>query len=118
MTVSTDLIYDVLRRHQPDHILLKAARQDAAVGLLDLKRLNDMLLRIKHHVVFKPLEKVFSALRCGHCRNRTRIGLWRGGRTYSGRDRRQSDGNGDELRSWPIDAVASGRLTLAGMTFD
>lgn len=58
MTVSTDLIYDVLRRHQPDHILLKAARQDAALGLLDLKRLNDMLVRIKHHVVFKSLDKV------------------------------------------------------------
>lgn len=58
MTVSTDLIYDVLRRHQPDHILLKAARQDAAIGLLDLKRLNDMLTRIKHHVVFKHLDKV------------------------------------------------------------
>ena len=58
MTVSTDLIYDVLRRHQPDHILLKAARQDAALGLLDLKRLNDMLLRIKHHVVFKALDKI------------------------------------------------------------
>lgn len=58
MTVSTDLIYDVLRRHQPDHVLLKAARQDAALGLLDLKRLNDMLSRIKHHVIFKPLEKI------------------------------------------------------------
>ena len=29
VTVSTDLIYDVLRRHEPDHILLRAARADA-----------------------------------------------------------------------------------------
>jgi len=58
MTVSTDLIYEVLRRHEPDHVLLKAARQDAALGLLDLKRLNDMLIRIKNHVVFKPLDKI------------------------------------------------------------
>ena len=25
ITVSTDLIYDVLRKHEPDHILLRAA---------------------------------------------------------------------------------------------
>jgi len=39
---STDLIYDVLRKHQPDHVLLRAARADAATGLLDLRRLGDM----------------------------------------------------------------------------
>ena len=37
MTVSTNLVYDVLRRHEPDHILLRAARADAATGLLDLE---------------------------------------------------------------------------------
>ena len=26
VTISTDLVYDVLRRHQPDHVLLRAAR--------------------------------------------------------------------------------------------
>ena len=34
---STDLIYDVLRKHQADHVLLRAARADAATGLLDLR---------------------------------------------------------------------------------
>ena len=33
---STDLVYDVLRKHQADHVLLRAARADAAAGLLDL----------------------------------------------------------------------------------
>ena len=33
---STDLVYDVLRKHQADHVLLRAARADAATGLLDL----------------------------------------------------------------------------------
>ena len=37
---STDLIYDVLRKHQADHVLLRAARADAATGLLDLERLE------------------------------------------------------------------------------
>ncbi len=40
VTISTDLIYDVLRKHQPDHLLLRAARADAATGLLDIKRLG------------------------------------------------------------------------------
>jgi ATP-dependent Lhr-like helicase len=55
---STDLVYDVLHRHQPDHVLLRAARADAATGLLDLRRLGDMLTRIHGHVIHRELEKV------------------------------------------------------------
>jgi ATP-dependent Lhr-like helicase len=58
VTMSTDLIYDVLRRHQPDHILLRAARDDAATGLLDVARLSDMLLRIKGRIVHEALTRV------------------------------------------------------------
>ncbi len=58
MTVSSDLIYDVLRTHQPDHVLLKAAYDGAASGLIDVKRLGQMLARIKNHIVHKPLEAV------------------------------------------------------------
>jgi ATP-dependent Lhr-like helicase len=58
MTISTDLIYDVLRKHQPDHILLRAARADAATGLLDIKRLGDMLSRIRGRIIHKSLEQV------------------------------------------------------------
>ncbi|MFD2676688.1 ATP-dependent Lhr-like helicase [Camelimonas lactis] len=58
VTISTDLIYDVLRRHEPDHVLLRAARRDAASGLLDLKRLADMLARIRGRVVWQPLERI------------------------------------------------------------
>jgi ATP-dependent Lhr-like helicase len=58
VTMSTDLIYDVLRKHQPDHILLRAARADAATGLLDIKRLGEMLSRIKGRIIHKPLERV------------------------------------------------------------
>jgi len=55
---STDLIYDVLRRHQADHVLLRAARADAATGLLDIRRLGDMLGRIKGRIVHKELDHV------------------------------------------------------------
>ncbi|MGL4636000.1 MAG: ligase-associated DNA damage response DEXH box helicase [Beijerinckiaceae bacterium] len=57
VTMSTDLVYDVLRSHEPHHILLRAARADAATGLLDVARVSDMLRRIKGHVVHKPLER-------------------------------------------------------------
>jgi ATP-dependent Lhr-like helicase len=55
---STDLVYDVLRKHQPDHVLLRAARADAATGLLDLRRLGDMLSRIKGRITFRELDRV------------------------------------------------------------
>lgn len=58
VTVSTDLVYDVLRRHDPGHILLRAARADAATGLLDLKRLAMMLSRIEGRIVHKALDRV------------------------------------------------------------
>ncbi len=58
VTISTDLVYDVLRSHQPDHVLLRAARADAATGLLDVRRLAEMLSRIKGRIVHKALDHV------------------------------------------------------------
>jgi ATP-dependent Lhr-like helicase len=55
---STDLVYDVLRKHQADHVLLRAARADAATGLLDLKRLGDMLGRIQGRITHRNLDHV------------------------------------------------------------
>lgn len=56
--VSADLIYDVLRSYEPDHILLEATRRDAATGLLDIARLAAMLKRIKGHLRHYPVERV------------------------------------------------------------
>ena len=55
ITFSTDLIYDVLRRHQPDHLLLRCARADAASGLIDVARLAQMLARIRGRIRHAPL---------------------------------------------------------------
>jgi ATP-dependent Lhr-like helicase len=55
---STDLVYDVLHKHQPDHVLLRAARADAATGLLDIRRLSDMLARIQGRITHKDLDRV------------------------------------------------------------
>jgi len=58
VTFSTDLIYDVLRSHEPDHILIQAARADAATGLLDIGRLADMLVRIQGKLAHQKLAKI------------------------------------------------------------
>jgi ATP-dependent Lhr-like helicase len=58
VTVNSDLIYDVLRRHQPDHILLRATRADAASGLIDVGRIAGMLARVKGHIVHMVLSRV------------------------------------------------------------
>jgi ATP-dependent Lhr-like helicase len=58
VSFSSDLIYDVLRSHEPDHILLQAARQDAATGLLDVRRLSDMLVRIRGKIDHNVLDRI------------------------------------------------------------
>jgi ATP-dependent Lhr-like helicase len=58
VTFSSDLIYDVLRAHEPDHILLRATYEDAGTGLLDIHRLALMLKRIKGNILALRLERV------------------------------------------------------------
>jgi ATP-dependent helicase Lhr and Lhr-like helicase len=58
VTVNSDLIYEVLRRHQPDHVLLRATRADAAGGLADLGRIASMLQRVKGKIVHMVLSRV------------------------------------------------------------
>ena len=58
VTFSTDLIYDVLRKHQPDHLLLRCARADAAQGVLDVARLGRLLQRIKGRITPVELTRV------------------------------------------------------------
>jgi ATP-dependent helicase Lhr and Lhr-like helicase len=58
VTFSSDLIYDVLRGHEPDHVLLRATYADAGTGLLDIARLSDMLARVKKQIVPKNLDRV------------------------------------------------------------
>ena len=58
VTMSSDLIYDVLRRHDSRHILLEAAWADAATGLLDIGRLSAFLTRIRGRIRHLALERV------------------------------------------------------------
>jgi len=58
VTFSSDLIYEVLKRHEPDHILLRATRADAARGLTDIRRVADLLKRAKDRITLKRLDRV------------------------------------------------------------
>lgn len=58
VTFSTDLIYDVLRRYEPEHLLLQAAWEDARARMTDVGRLADLLDRAADTMVHVELDRV------------------------------------------------------------
>ena len=58
MSVSSDLIYDVLRRHEPGHLLLTAAWRDARGKLTDIERLAGLLELAQRALVLVELDRV------------------------------------------------------------
>ncbi len=58
ITVNSDLIYTVLRQHDPAHVLLRATYADAARGFVDLGRLAAMLKRIQGRILVRRLDRV------------------------------------------------------------
>ncbi|MFV3128408.1 ligase-associated DNA damage response DEXH box helicase [Niveispirillum sp. KHB5.9] len=55
---SAELIYDVLRRHEPGHVLLRATRADAAAGLTDVRRVAGMLARVQGRINHRRLDRI------------------------------------------------------------
>jgi ATP-dependent Lhr-like helicase len=55
---NSDLIFDVLKKHEPNHLLLQVARQDSYRGLIDLDRLSKFLKRIKKNIILKKLNQI------------------------------------------------------------
>ncbi|MFT3976723.1 MAG: ligase-associated DNA damage response DEXH box helicase [Sphingomonas bacterium] len=58
VTFSTDLIYDVLRRYEPGHILLQAAWADARARMTDVGRLADLLDRAGSTMLHMDLPRI------------------------------------------------------------
>lgn len=58
VTFSTDLIYDVLRKYEPDHLLIEAAWADARARMTDVGRLGDLLDRAADQLVHVTLDRV------------------------------------------------------------
>ncbi|MEM9050010.1 MAG: ligase-associated DNA damage response DEXH box helicase [Pseudomonadota bacterium] len=45
-TFSSDILYDTLRKYDPDHLMLRITRSEAMRGLVDFDRIEEMLGRI------------------------------------------------------------------------
>ena len=58
VTFSTDLIYDVLRKYEPGHVLIEAAWADARSRLTDVGRVGDLLQRAAAQLVHVVLDRV------------------------------------------------------------
>jgi ATP-dependent Lhr-like helicase len=58
VTFSTDLIYDVLRKHEPEHLLIEAAWADARARMTDVGRLGALLDRAAAELVHVELGRV------------------------------------------------------------
>jgi len=58
VTFSTDLIYDVLRKYEPDHVLIEAAWADARARMTDIGRLGDVLDTAAEKLVHVRLDRV------------------------------------------------------------
>ncbi len=58
VTFSTDLIYDVLRKYEPDHLLLEAAWADARARMTDVGRLGDLLDRAADTMLHVELDRI------------------------------------------------------------
>ncbi|AHE56799.1 ligase-associated DNA damage response DEXH box helicase [Sphingomonas sanxanigenens] len=58
VTFSTDLIYDVLRKYEPGHLLLQAAWADARARMTDVGRLADLLDRAAGTMLHVDLDRV------------------------------------------------------------
>ena len=58
VTFSTDLIYDVLRKYEPDHLLIEAAWADARARMTDVGRLAALLERARHELRHVRLDRV------------------------------------------------------------
>ncbi|SFF74327.1 ATP-dependent helicase Lhr and Lhr-like helicase [Novosphingobium sp. CF614] len=58
VTFSTDLIYDVLRKYEPDHLLIEAAWADARARMTDVARVADVLDRAAREVDHVRLDRI------------------------------------------------------------
>lgn len=58
VTFSTDLIYDVLRKYEPDHLLIEAAWADARARMTDVGRVGDVLDRAAKEVDHVVLDRI------------------------------------------------------------
>ncbi|MGS4944359.1 ligase-associated DNA damage response DEXH box helicase [Meridianimarinicoccus sp. RP-17] len=57
-TFSSDILYDTLRKYDPDHLLLQITREEARRGLVDFGRIEEMIARTRGRVDHVTLPRV------------------------------------------------------------
>ena len=57
-TFSSDILYDTLRKYDPEHLLLQITRAQALGGLVDFGRIEEMLHRIEDRIDLLRLERI------------------------------------------------------------
>ncbi len=57
-TFSSDILYDTLRRFDPDHLLLQVTREEAMRGLVSFARIEELLTRVGGRVDHLRLARV------------------------------------------------------------
>jgi len=57
-TFSSDILYDTLRKYDPDHLLLQITREEAMRGLVDFGRIEDRLAQVQGRIDLKRLRSV------------------------------------------------------------
>jgi ATP-dependent Lhr-like helicase len=57
-TFSSDILYDTLRKYDPDHLLMQITREEALRGLVDFGRIEDMIDRIQGRIDHMVLDRI------------------------------------------------------------
>ena len=57
-TFSSDIIYDTLRKFEPDHLMMRITRDEAMSGLVDFSRIRQMLLQIGDRIEHRRLGRL------------------------------------------------------------
>ena len=57
-TFSSDILYDTLHRHDPDHLMLQITREEALRGLVDFGRIEEMIGRVAGRIDHVHLPRV------------------------------------------------------------
>ncbi|MCU0899548.1 MAG: ligase-associated DNA damage response DEXH box helicase [Cypionkella sp.] len=57
-TFSSDILYDTLRKYDPQHLLLQITREEAMRGLIDFSRIEEMLGRVDGRIETRRLPRL------------------------------------------------------------
>ncbi len=57
-TFSSDILFDTLRKYDPDHLLMQITREEAMRGMIDFSRVEEMLARVQGRIDLRRLPRL------------------------------------------------------------